>query len=208
MIKAMVISNGIHALPHVYRDNHKVQYHFEEVTGDFDPDLSPYDLLIVPNGTDHIAMMKIKDKVAAFLEDGKTLFCFCGWFTSWVPNHQWVMDISKKTIDVRYKIGADRHHLFDGLDIAELNFSHGISGWWACGYIKADPRADVLIEDTWGRPLMVLDEVTTPGMIVLTASGPLADVGYGDRGKDKPEHIISRLFNKCLDLVTQKIPVA
>jgi hypothetical protein len=208
MIKAIVISNGIQVLSRLYRSNEKVNYHFAEVNANFDPDLSGYDLLVVPNGTDHIAMMKIKEKVITFLNEGNTLFCFCGWFTSWIPNHQWIMDNSKKTIDIRYKVRDDRYGIFNELDITELNFSHGISGWWACGYIENDDKADVLIEDTWGRAMMVIDEVTTPGMMVLTASGPLADLGYNDHGKDKSDHIISKLYNKCIDIVSSKILVS
>jgi len=204
MINAIVISNGIQALSKLFHSNERITYHFEEVNANFNPELTPYDLLIVPNGTDHIAMLKIKDKVAAFLNDGKTLFCFCGWFTNWIPNHQWIMDNSEKTIDIRYKVSDDRYSIFNDLDIIELNFSHGISGWWACGYIKADERADILIEDTWGRPIMVIDEVTTLGMMILTASGPLADMSYGDYSTDKSDHIISKLYNKCIDVVTSK----
>ena len=74
--------------------------------------------------------------------------------------------------------GPDPHGLLQGLDLDQLNFSHGMSGWWACGYIQAAPGADVLLADTWQRPIVVLDEVSTAGRMLLTASGPLADVTY------------------------------
>jgi hypothetical protein len=43
-------------------------------------------------------MSKIKDKVANFLNDGKALFCFDGWFTNWVPNNQWIMSNDLKVL--------------------------------------------------------------------------------------------------------------
>ncbi|MCB0567388.1 MAG: hypothetical protein KDD01_23720 [Phaeodactylibacter sp.] len=54
MIKAAVIDNGIVGLRDCFRDNDKVQYHYLEVDGHSIPDFSPYELLVVPNGTDQV----------------------------------------------------------------------------------------------------------------------------------------------------------
>jgi hypothetical protein len=178
MLQALLISNGLQGLEKYYVSNELVHYTTCLITKDFDPDLTPYDLLVVPNGSDHVAMLKIRDKVRAFLNEGKALMCCDGFFTAWVPGNQWVMDNSRRTQDVRYLPGSDPHGLLRGLDLDQLNFSHGMSSWWACGYIQAAPGADVLLADTWQRPIVVLDEVSTRGRMLLTASGPLADVTY------------------------------
>ena len=178
MLQALLISNGLQGLEKYYVSNEQVQYTLCLITRDFDPDLMLYDLLVVPNGSDHVAMLKIRDKVRAFLDAGRALVCCDGFFTAWVPGNQWVMDNSHRTQDVRYFPGPDRHGLLDAIDLDQLNFSHGMSGWWACGYIQAAPVADVLLADTWQRPIVVLDEVSTAGRMLLTASGPLADVTY------------------------------
>jgi hypothetical protein len=81
---------------------------------------------------------------------------------------------------VRYRARRDRRGLLAGVPLDHLNFSHGMSGWWACGFIEPAPGADVVLEDTWGRPVVVLDEATTAGAMLLTASGPLAGVAWGD----------------------------
>lgn len=178
MLQALLISNGLQGLEKYYVSNELVQYTICLITKDFDPDLTPYDLLVVPNGSDHVAMLKVKDKVRAFLDEGKALVCCDGFFTAWVPGNQWLMDNSRRTMDVRYSPGTDRYHLLDTIDLDQLNFSHGMSGWWSCGYIEAASGADVLLADTWQRPIVVLDEVSTAGRMLLTASGPLADVTY------------------------------
>ncbi|AWM32480.1 hypothetical protein [Hymenobacter nivis] len=178
MLQALLISNGLQGLEKYFVSNEWAHYTTCLITKDFDPELLPYDLLVVPNGSDHIAMLKIKDKVRAFLDAGRALVCCDGFFTAWVPGNQWVMDNSRRTMDVRYSSVTDRHHLLDNLDLDQLNFSHGMSGWWACGYIQAAPGADVLLADTWQRPIVVLDEVSTGGRMLLTASGPLADITY------------------------------
>jgi hypothetical protein len=203
MIKALLISNNIENIGKMFVSNHLIQYEIIVINAEFNPDLTPYDLLIVPNGSDHVAMLKIKSKVLAFLNEGKAVFCFDGWFTNWVPGNQWIMDNSKKTIELRYHIKKDRYKLFENINLDSLIFSHGISGWWSCGYIAAADVADVVIADTWDRPIIVLDEITTNGLLILTASGPLADFDFGgsdpetSNGKD-----LNQLYKNMIQLVT------
>ena len=203
MLQALLISNGLVGLDKYYVSNELVQYTTCLITRDFDPDLTPYDLLVVPNGSDHIAMLKIKDKVRAFLDAGRALICCDGWFTAWVPGNQWLMDNSQRTLDVRYFPGPDRHQLLHGFDLDQLNFSHGMSGWWACGYIRAAPGAEVLLADTWQRSIVVLDETTTPGRMLLTASGPLADVTYAGQSDSA---LVTLYRNFIRLLATAKTP--
>ncbi|WP_046245785.1 hypothetical protein [Hymenobacter terrenus] len=198
MLQALLISNGLVGLEKYYVSNELVQYTTCFITKDFNPDLTPYDLLVVPNGSDHVAMLKIKDKVRDFLDAGKALVCCDGFFTAWVPGNQWVMDNSRPTLEVRYAPGTDRYDLLRGFDLDELNFSHGMSGWWACGYIAAAPAADVVLADTWQRPVVVLDEVSTAGRMLLTASGPLADVTYAGR----TESALVTIYRNFLQLVS------
>ena len=203
MLQALLISNGLQGLENYYVSNEVVHYTTYLVTKDFAPDLTPYDLLVVPNGSDHVAMLKIKDQVRAFLDAGRALVCCDGFFTAWVPGNQWVMDNSRRTQDVRYFPGPDRHGLLRNLDLDQLNFSHGMSGWWACGYIQAAPGADVLLADTWQRPIVVLDEVSTAGRMLLTASGPLADVTYAGQS----DTALVGLYRNFLRLLTsQTVP--
>lgn len=207
-INALLISNGIEGLAKTFQANDRVRYTIAEIGKDFDPDLAAYDLLIVPNGSDHIALYRIRQKIKRFLDDGGTLFCFDGWFTDWIPGNRWLMDNSKKTIDIRYKIKDDPQGLAQYFSIDHLNFTHGISGWWACGYIEAAADAEVLIEDTWGRALMVIDRKSTSGLIVLTASGPLADFGAGTPDDGGSIQAISDLYQAILTLVSHKKTLA
>ena len=65
-IKAAVVSNGIEGLQNYFISSAIIHYTFLEITKDFNPNLDDYNVLVVPNGSDHIAMNKIKNKVAAF----------------------------------------------------------------------------------------------------------------------------------------------
>lgn len=73
MLNALLISNNVAGLENYYVSSDLLQYTVCRITKDFDPDLMPYDLLVIPNGFDHVAMLKIKDKVRAFLDAGKSV---------------------------------------------------------------------------------------------------------------------------------------
>lgn len=206
MLKAVVISNAIEGIEQMFRSNQNISYTLCEVTANFNPDFSGYDILIVPNGSDNIALFKIKEKIHAFLNEGKMLFCFDGWFTSWVPGNQWKMDNACKTIDIRYHIVDDTYHLFDGIDLNHFIFSHGISGWWACGHIESNEKATILLADTWNRPIIVIDEASTKGFMFLTASGPMADMLFGtnDEGQDAWFEI-GKFYQNLIQFATKRI---
>lgn len=195
-LDAVVVSNGVQGLDGMFPDDRRARYRTAATSAAFDPDFAGADLVVVPNGSDHVAMQRAAGAVRRHLDAGGALFCFDGWFTPWVPGNRWVMDNSRATKDVRYRVGTDRHGLTAGVPMDHLDFSHGMSGWWACGYIEPAPDADVVLEDTWGRPVVVLDEATTPGVMLLTASGPLANVSWG------AEHAgLLTLYHNLVDFV-------
>jgi len=197
-LRAGVVDNGVYGLAAGFRSNARVEYAFLSVGPDFAPDLSGLELLIVPNGSDQEAMSGIADRVAAFLNRGGALFCFDGWFGDWLPGNRWVGDSSKPTRDIRYRVGRDRHGLLNGVPLEELTFHHGVSGWWACGYIEPAMGADAVLVDTWGRAVAVLDDQTAAGPIFLTASGPLAN------GPVEGKLGLKRFFDNLIDYAARR----
>ncbi len=199
MLQAAVVSNGVYGLESCFGSNKRVAYRFLPVTADFSPELDGFDLLIVPNGSDHVAMGRARDRVASFVARGGLLFCFDGWFTDWIPGNRWVRDASKPTRDIRYRCERDRHGLLNGVPIDELAFHHGVSGWWACGYIDPAAGADAVLVDTWNRPVAVLDERTAKGAMFLTASGPLID------GPIEGKMGLKRFYENLIDYAQQRV---
>ncbi|MEL6845814.1 MAG: hypothetical protein AAFP02_21620, partial [Bacteroidota bacterium] len=102
---------------------------------------------------------------------------------------------------VRYSLQEDPYHFFQDVNLNSLIYSNGISGWWACGYIEPALQAKVILEDTWGRAIMVLDEVSTAGKIVMTASGPLSDKTYATTDDAFSEADLARLYQNLLHIV-------
>ena len=202
MLKALVVSNDIGA-EQAYPSSSDVEYATVQIGPDFCLDLTGFDLLVVPNGTDHVALFRNREKIREFLNDGKLLFCMCGWFLDWVPGNRWIHDNSKATRDVRHFPGVDVFNLLHGVDLSKLDHnSHGISGWWTCGYIKPADGAQVLIHDTWGRALVVVDDSTTRGLMFLTASGPVGD--YSRYGDTRP---VGQMYENLIRLAVLKTEV-
>lgn len=196
MLNIAVIDNGIGGLEAFPADD-QTTVHALKTGSRFSPDLSQFDLLVVPNGADHVAMLQIRGEVQSFLNSGKSLFCFCGWFTDWIPGYRWIHDASKPTREVRHIPASDPHGLLDGVDLSRLDTNrHGIHGWWACGYIQTSHSQSVLVRDTWNRPLIIADESSTPGFLFLTASGPVGKYSWLDN--DSP---VNRLYSNALNHV-------
>ena len=183
MLKALVVSNGIGA-EEAYPSIPEIEYVTVQIGPGFKIDVEGFNVLVVPNGTDHVALYRNREAIKEFLDRGHLLLCFCGWCFDWVPGNRWIHDNTKATKDVRHFAGNDRWNLLEGVDLAELDHNrHGISGWWACGYIEPAKVATPLIYDTWNRALVVVDDRTTNGCMILTASGPVGDYRrYGDAG--------------------------
>ena len=197
MKRALVISNGIGA-ERAFPNREDVCFEVAQVGPDFSVDLAGYDILIAPNGTDHVALYRMRQQIRNFLEAGNSLLCFCGWFLDWVPGNRWIHDNSKPTRDVRHFVGEDQLGLLDEVNLTALDHNrHGISGWWACGFIEPAPGATVLIKDTWDRALVVVDTVTTNGLMILTASGPLGDYSHRGRGTSPLSCLYDNVIRHC-----------
>ncbi|MGQ0697228.1 MAG: hypothetical protein ACT4PZ_03185 [Panacagrimonas sp.] len=176
MLKAALIDNGVEGLSRYFASSAEVHYRTERITDSWQPDFSGDDLVIVPNGADHVALYQVREQIAAHLERGRSLACFCGFFTPWMPGSVWVHDNSKPLREVRYRIVKDPLGLMRDVDVDRLSVeSHGISGWWACGHIRTAHAASVVLADTFDRVVMIADTQSTRGLIVATASGPLGE---------------------------------
>lgn len=176
MLKIALIDSGVTGGSSYFGATAGVRYRHERITADWQPDFSGDDVIVVPNGANHVALYEARTAIRDLLDRGGTLACFCGFFTPWIPGHVWHHDNRHPLKVVRYAPSADPLGLLEGVDIAELSTeAHGISGWWACGEIRSEHPGSTLLQDNFGRVVMVADTRTTPGLIVATASGPVGD---------------------------------
>ena len=193
-MRIAVADNGLGHLGHLYGSERFTGHEFALLPSLELPqtELAPYDVFIAPNGTDHVALFAARERVRRYLDDGGVVMCFCGWVTDWVPGAQWRMstDIPLRTFAITAPLPG--HALLRGIDLEQVNqTAHGKRGFWSCGYIEVTPRADVLLVDNKDRCLLFVDERTTRGAVLCTASGPLP--GFGAE-----EAVFDRLFENAL----------
>lgn len=176
MLKIALIDSGVAGGSSYFGATAGIFYRHERITADWHPDFSGDDMIVVPNGANHVALYEARAAIRGLLDRGGTLACFCGFFTPWIPGHVWHHSNRHPLKDVRYAAGADPLDLLSCVDIDGLSTeAHGISGWWACGEIRSEQPGSTLLHDSFGRVVMIADTHTTPGLIVATASGPLGD---------------------------------
>lgn len=194
-LNAALIDSGVTGGVSYFGESPRVRYRVERITADWQPTFANDDLLIVPNGANHVALYEARHAIADFLQRGGVLFCFCGYFTPWLPGSVWTHDNRVALRDLEYEIVHDPLGLMRGVSAAALCCNpHGIRGGWACGEILADHADAVVLRDNFGRTLMIADRHSTHGLIVTTASGPL-----GDPDPSAPASATTQLFRNLID---------
>lgn len=201
MLTATIVDNGIHGLRQNFVDSSLVRYRFESITPDWRPVFDD-DFVIVPNGSDHVALHRARPRIEAVLQRGGAVLCFCGCFMPWLPGTRWIHDNTRDLRGLRYTVVDDRFGLMEGVDPMRLSTEeHGISGWWTCGALITRHAESVVLADTWGRAALIADSHSTPGLVVATASGPL-----GDADPDAPDAGgAQRLYRNILSAVVHHI---
>ncbi|MDE2155219.1 MAG: hypothetical protein KGJ32_04885 [Xanthomonadaceae bacterium] len=196
-----VVDNGIHGLRGHFVDSPALRYRFEPIVRDWSPAFAE-DVVIVPNGSDHLSLYRARHSIEAVLARGGAVLCFCGCYTPWLPGTVWRHDNTRPNRDVRYHVASDPLGLMAGVDPQRLGTdAHGISGWWACGELVTACPQSVVLADTWGRPVLIADTRSTPGLIVATASGPLGDRGGAEAAADGPQ----RLYRNIIRAVSRHL---
>lgn len=197
-LQIAVIDNGVHGATSYFADTDidgvAVRHRRERVVANWQPDFSADDVVLVPNGSDHVAMQAIAPTIARFLQGGGTVLCFCGFFLPWIPGHRWQQDNSKPLHNVVYQLINDPLGLCRGVDIEALSCNqHGIHGWWACGEIISERDDSCVLRDNFGRTVLIADHTSSAGLVIATASGPV-----GDLDPSAQASATQQLYRNCL----------
>lgn len=189
-----LIHSGVAGTEQYYRGDATHQYRCERISADWQPCFDDDDVVLVPNGANHVALYEARAQLHKVLARGGAVLCFCGFFTPWLPGNQWRHDIGRDLRQLRYRVVCDELQLFEGVETEELCCDeHGIRGGWACGDIQTHYADSVVLTDNYQRTLLVADRRSTAGLIIATASGPL-----GDDAPHSAAHGARRLYRNIL----------
>lgn len=136
-------------------------------------DLRPEDALLVPCRTPPQRMIAQRDVVAAHLDAGGTVIAMGEsrsdlWlpgvrFTSCPTNWWWWLDPGA---DLGNRVTAPDHPLLRGIGKAEVT-------WHLHGHFDLPDGATPLVTDGEGQAILYLDEVSTPGRMLITSLDPM-----------------------------------
>jgi hypothetical protein len=139
-------------------------------------DLSAYRGLIVSSACDQELLLKHQDRIRAFLDDRKVLTFSGHLFRPWLPGAGM---FQPKTISsyLDYTVRLVKEHpVFAGVREDDLTFRKGVAGFFARGHHEPPPGAEILarlVDAERGEPIVYIDHVSTPGVILVHAGNDL-----------------------------------
>ncbi|MFN2556855.1 MAG: phosphate starvation-inducible protein PhoH [Nitriliruptorales bacterium] len=155
-------------------------------------DLDTYAGLIVPTMVDQEFLQRHRKVLRAYL-DRRGVIAFSGHLhRPWLPGAGLFEPKRVRTFrDYEVRIVAD-HPVFAGVQDADLTYRRGVAGFFARGYHRPPPGAQVLVEFTSGEPVVYVDEVSTAGTLLVHAGNDLVNLaGDGSSASRVGDQLVS-----------------
>ena len=136
-------------------------------------DLGRYRGLVVASGADQELLLRHRDRIRAFLDDGKVVAFSGHLFRPWLPGAGMFVPKAIRSFD-DYRVTLVRPHpVFHGVHEEDLTFRKGVAGFFARGHHQPPAGADVLATLPDGEPIVYVDRVSTRGVILVHAGNDL-----------------------------------
>ena len=151
------------------------QYELSEET------LSQYNVLVVTDFIDQEFLLEQKNVILNFLNAGKIVVACTHIFRPWLPNvNPFMPKEIRKHSDYEMKV-TDTPEFFAGVDMNELAYRKGVSGFYARGFHPAPVKdAQVLLTYLDGTPISYIDRTSTAGTIVAHSARDLTSYSTGE----------------------------
>lgn len=157
--------------------------------------LKPFNVLIVTDFIDQEYLYEQKDAILQFLNEGKIVVACTHVFRPWLPNvNPFMPKEIRKHSDYEMKT-TNTPEFFDGVNMNELAYRKGVSGFYARGYHPAPPYdAQILLTFLDGTPITYVDRTSTKGTIVAHSARDLTSYATGEN----TTKLIASQFKKWL----------
>lgn len=199
MIKALVLDCGRPILHDAYVST------FDVLTDIVPPaeitSIEDYDLVILPSSMQGEKIAHLRNELRQYLNKNGVVFCFSGTCIDYLPGNTWKID--EDIPSIHYTLYDDTYGFFKDVDLDILN---GIDkhGWKSEGYIKSENDVQVVVCSYEQLPVMVVDEITTSGTIVITAGLGMLEKAVADLSHPKLEMELKKVYENMLTLVLQR----
>ncbi len=136
-------------------------------------DLEAYAGLIVPTMVDQEYLHRHRERLRTYLDRGG-IIAFSGQLQRpWLPGAGLFEPKQVRSFrDYELRIVSE-HPVFSGVEASELTYRRGVAGFFARGYHRPPPGADILIAFTSGEPVVYVDQDTTGGTLLVHAGNNL-----------------------------------
>ncbi|THF75758.1 phosphate starvation-inducible protein PhoH [Cohnella fermenti] len=140
--------------------------------------LEPYACLVIHGSSDQEFLLKHKDVVANFLNQGKVVLFGGQLFRPWLPGgSSFVPRTIRSHLDYHIAV-AKAHPIFADVDPIELTYKKGVAGFFARGHHPVPAGAEVLLTLPDGEPTLYIDRSSTKGTLMVSSGYNL--LGYRD----------------------------
>lgn len=143
--------------------------------------LAPYNVLIVTDFIDQEYLYEQKDVILNFLNEGKIVVASTHVFRTWLPNvNPFMPKEIRKYSDYEMKT-TDTPEFFAGVDMKELAYRKGVSGFYSRGFHPVPPKdAQIVLTFLDGTPITYIDRTSTKGTIVAHSARDLTSYATGN----------------------------
>lgn len=143
--------------------------------------LAPYNVLIVTDFIDQEYLLEQKDAILNFLNEGKIVVACTHVFRPWLPNVNPFMPKNIRKHSDYEMMTTATPEFFEGVDMNELAYRRGVSGFYARGFHPAPTKdAQVVLTFLDGTPITYIDRTSTAGTIVAHSARDLTSYATGD----------------------------
>lgn len=151
------------------------QYELEHIN------LDEFNVIAITDFIDQEYLYEQKQLIEDFLNEGKIVIACTHIFRRWLPGtHLFMPKMIYKHTDYEMHIVSE-DSFFKGVDMNELAYRKGVSGFYARGYHPVtNPNVDVLLAFNDGTPITYIDRITTKGTIVAHSARDLLSYSTGD----------------------------
>lgn len=155
------------------------QYQLDQI------DLTPYNVLYITYFVDQEYLLKHKEIIARFLDDGKVVV-FCGHlFRKWLPGASPMMPKEIKSYHDYRVQPVEGAPLFEDVKVEDIVYNKGVAGFFARGYYQPPKHADICLTFTDGKVITYIDRHTTNGTVIVHAGRSLLDYTKSNKTTDK-----------------------
>ena len=199
MIRALVVDCGRPLLKDAYTSSVDVLIDVRKAEEVYE--LDSYELVVLPSTLTGNQSKILEKKIVEYLSKNGVVFCFSSHCIDCLPSNHW--DRSVDIPSIHYALYDDTYNFFKDVDVSILNRISD-HGWKSEGFIKSENEVQVVVCSYEELPVMIVDEISTSGTMVITAGLGILERAVEDVSDQLLRQELHKLWQNMINLVLQR----